>query len=394
MLQLVLVSEANFIFFPSALTSPECFFQMVCGNSYTKSPFERGLRAGEVVQLYVFHNERSVMVGKAILCNIGLSDPHELRRTLHNHQLPRTHLDDHVVIRKVEPAPSTQDIRYPYTFTTNDEVPETVSDMSSNGFYIWDTRAMRPFQESQPAQHLSRTGVTPPKPPNEPTICPSKKVSKPTIAPEFSKQLPPCTESSATKSRSQRSFCRLSNRRPCKVAKKKDKQDVTYRTNGRLKDGEHDLRVDCGKSSVREACNSLSTIDESVENIAADPKNINHMQEDVSKNADTTGNNNCHDIDGVVNVNGNNTIQKDGNEKNSNINVFSKKHGDSSNKRNEEMCVIVDAPHFKHNDSYNTKKSRIELWKTNDFDNEGESVKTPDFVSSNYVHRRIKVRFR
>lgn len=122
------------------------FYKALLGPMYGKSPFQRGLRAGNTVALFVCPEGSSEpqTVATATLCSIGVTEEHLLRRKLHGHQLPEDDESDLVVIRNVSVRQGAENVPYPYMYETTDDIPDLMSDMIPACFYVWDTRAMQP----------------------------------------------------------------------------------------------------------------------------------------------------------------------------------------------------------------------------------------------------------
>lgn len=111
------------------------FFSMVLPESFGKSLAALGIVASVSVNLFAVHEGHAQEFRTATASKAATISAMELVQRLHNHDLPRDQGTDSVVIRTLTLVESFKNFIYTYTFFTNDEVPETSSDIFSSGLY-------------------------------------------------------------------------------------------------------------------------------------------------------------------------------------------------------------------------------------------------------------------
>ena len=74
-----------------------------------------------------------------------------------------------MVLQSIHIFSTAQKYPYPYTFKTNDDVPSTLGDIHSNGYYVWDDRAVRLLSDRKPSKQLSPSPTPTPNPTPIPT---------------------------------------------------------------------------------------------------------------------------------------------------------------------------------------------------------------------------------
>ena len=99
----------------------------------------RGLHANDRVSLLLNVEGTANIVGFATLCpDANRTEEGAVSRTLNGHQLaPRN-----VALRAFEMRADATDEAYPFTFTSVDDVPTTLSAITSGDVFAWDERAM------------------------------------------------------------------------------------------------------------------------------------------------------------------------------------------------------------------------------------------------------------
>ena len=117
----------------------EILFRDVLENDYGKTATERDITPGDAVELFVSNigTNKKDLVGTAQVHSDGNNN---FQTVLHGHQIE----ENMIILRSFVCHPEKSDpqnIPYPYTFRTTDDVPQTIQALNSI-FFVWDSRAM------------------------------------------------------------------------------------------------------------------------------------------------------------------------------------------------------------------------------------------------------------
>ncbi len=151
----------------------EEFFASLLGDELDVPLFNRGIRPGSRVKLYVWDTEKKspVAVGTGVIQQKPNQTPQELpvfRSSFHGHELEK----DMVVIRGFAPAcaptnktriEEIKNMRYPYTYNTQDEVPEKLGNIHTAGFYVWNRNALIALHSQPNTPTQSQHSSEPPR---------------------------------------------------------------------------------------------------------------------------------------------------------------------------------------------------------------------------------------
>lgn len=106
------------------------------------------------VDLYV---QDAITVHHVGLANVFKNLTDDLRRVFHNHTLPSNTQQNQVVIATVDIIPGRRNVKYPYTFKTNNEVTAMLAEIYRAAIYSWDSRErVRPVPTIQPNRRRRR----------------------------------------------------------------------------------------------------------------------------------------------------------------------------------------------------------------------------------------------
>ena len=128
---------SHFINPPMTFSEIQRYYAAIVGASPAAA--DDRLRGVTSVKIFVPVDKHPQEVGTA---DVVRERTGELRRVLHNHELPKSDLQDMVVVRNVFINAKHGDLPYPYTFRTQDEVPDRLRDMYRAGYFAWDSKAL------------------------------------------------------------------------------------------------------------------------------------------------------------------------------------------------------------------------------------------------------------
>lgn len=90
-------------------------------------------------------SESNGQVGTTLILGTQVT-PYKLNRKLHNHELPMTRFQDHVVITKLRINRKYRGLAYPYVFQWMYSVPKMLREVVSACVYVWHNRAINPVE--------------------------------------------------------------------------------------------------------------------------------------------------------------------------------------------------------------------------------------------------------
>lgn len=124
-----------------------------------KNAAQIGLLPGRLVHLFVEVSGEALFADTAHLSDAGIPGHTSLRGRLHNHKLPCRKKSDQAVTGAPQNQEQCKTLSHPYSFVTGDDVPESLGNFYTSGFYAEGSRAMCAvslFASSKPASFVSR----------------------------------------------------------------------------------------------------------------------------------------------------------------------------------------------------------------------------------------------
>lgn len=106
---------------------------------YYRQKMSQSLGTETKAELYDQVDQEALRVGTA---HVHRNTQGKFRGALPNDRLTTRSIDDHVVVRNVEIVERFEGFRYPQTFNTSEDVPQTLGNIFRNEMHNWDTREM------------------------------------------------------------------------------------------------------------------------------------------------------------------------------------------------------------------------------------------------------------
>lgn len=121
----------------------QSFFEFVLCFFFVSPAFDRGIRTHLCFNLYAESYGVSAIVGTAILSGASVADCSAVRWMHHGHALPSTFMPNLFVVGSVKVHYNFPAFLYSYSFQCGEEseIRSNPGNMSSSGFYFWDTHA-------------------------------------------------------------------------------------------------------------------------------------------------------------------------------------------------------------------------------------------------------------